>query len=231
MTVKPWIFAIAAGALAVSGCTGPVSRNFDRDVFNPAKMHPVSVDQAVASVSFTHAPSETRLTSNDAVRLREFVAGYTRNGHGPISVTVEGASADDPTALRRSREFQAAIIGDGVPTSDVERYLAPTPRAESGRVITVVSYERYVVRVPECGNWSKVTTYNPKNEPHSNFGCASQSYRAMMAADPADLLRARPMGERDMFRLRDVFNKYRAGETTATKVPTTEQELLRVSTQ
>jgi pilus assembly protein CpaD len=194
-------------------------------------MHPVAIDQGVASVSFAHESGRAVFGTEDETRLREFVAAYTAQGRGPISVTVEGTSLNDRIALARSLAFKDRIVDGGVPPRRVNRYMAPRKSANRGRTITVLSYEKYIVRLPTCGDWSKDVSYNPRNELHSNFGCATQSYRGMQAADPADLVRARPSGDHDNYRLRDVFNRYREGKSTPSEQTGGEQQIQRITTQ
>jgi hypothetical protein len=71
-----------------------------------------------------------------------------------------------------------------------------------------------VVRLPECGDFSKTSSYNYRNVGHSNWGCASQRNFGAMIANPADLTGAPAMENRDAARTAKVIREYRTGSPT-----------------
>ncbi len=73
-----------------------------------------------------------------------------------------------------------------------------------------------VVRLPECGDFSKRTGYNYRNVAHSNWSCATQRNFGAMLANPADLTGAAAFGTRDAARTTKVVRDYRAGAVTMT---------------
>ncbi len=71
-----------------------------------------------------------------------------------------------------------------------------------------------VVRLPECGDFTKNTGYNYRNVAHSNWSCATQRNFGAMLANPADLTGAAAFGTRDAARTTQVVRDYRAGRST-----------------
>ena len=80
-----------------------------------------------------------------------------------------------------------------------------------------VSYLRFIVEGPQCGQWPTNLAESPQNLNYQNMGCATQHNFAAMVANPADLVGPRTLtptpGER-----RDVqWGKYIKGESTISK--------------
>jgi hypothetical protein len=71
-----------------------------------------------------------------------------------------------------------------------------------------------VVRLPECGDFTKRSTYNYRNVAHSNWSCATQRNFGAMLANPADLTGAAAFSTRDAARTTQVVRSYRAGAPT-----------------
>ena len=78
----------------------------------------------------------------------------------------------------------------------------------------VVSYDKLVVRLPACGDWSKESRHNLFNTVPSNYGCSVQRAVGLMVADPGDLIGPRPIGPQDAQRSSTILQLYRAGEVT-----------------
>ena len=75
-----------------------------------------------------------------------------------------------------------------------------------------VSFERNLVRLPECAGWNVEPSFNPSNSPHVNFGCATQRNLGMMVANPADLVTpAGQGGVQDTRRSDFVISIFRVG--------------------
>lgn len=58
------------------------------------------------------------------------------------------------------------------------------PSANTGRLLI----SKYVVTIPDCGNWTQPSTPNFQNAPLGNIGCASQANLGLMIANPRDLI-------------------------------------------
>jgi pilus assembly protein CpaD len=84
---------------------------------------------------------------------------------------------------------------------------------------TRISYPRIAAQAGPCGLWPEDigASWNRdffENQPHWNFGCATQRNLASMVDNPADLVQ--PRGETAAYTMRRtmVFQKYTAGEAT-----------------
>jgi pilus assembly protein CpaD len=162
---------------------------------------------------------QNTLASEDDSRFGALVAGYLERGHGPITISARSVDLRGavPENLRRVRD---RLLAAGVPASAI-RVLITEQGAPDG---VTLSYERYEVQLPTCGDWSGKAVYDPYNDVHSNFGCAMQHNVGAMVADPADLVRKRDTSPAEAGASDRVVQRYRAGQPTGA-VPNPSQSL------
>ena len=120
------------------------------------------------------------------------------------------------TEISTAQAVQRQAVAAGIAPSDIEAHQRDSD-SRPGEVM--VSYERAIVEVPSCGDWSKNTAWDATNTTGVNFGCATQRNLGLQASDPADLVRARVAGEHDSQRADDVMQKYRTGKQGGAQQP------------
>ncbi len=217
----------AAAALLAAGCTTPNLQYLPADPSYARERHPVSVENSVATLVLSGAAGAERLAPSEIARLDGFVAGYISGGHGRLMVTVPGADAGQKRALARGKRIVDRALGRGVRDSEVRLEVEATESSAGAPI--VVSYERFVVRVPECGDWSKESSHDITNTIYSDFGCATQRSLALIVANPADLIAPRRGLYRDTVRSNLVIQLYRAGEVTLAERAAVEEAALEVA--
>lgn len=74
--------------------------------------------------------------------------------------------------------------------------------------------ERYMVTPPACPDWSRRSGVDYANQPHSNFGCATETNLGLMIANPRDLVRGRKLGPADGVHQAEGIVRYREGQLT-----------------
>jgi pilus assembly protein CpaD len=89
-----------------------------------------------------------------------------------------------------------------------------------------ITFPKITAQAGPCGMWPEDIgpSYNRtyfENQPHWNFGCATQRNLAAMVENPSDLVQ--PQHETPPYTMRrtKVMEKYRDGESTATQYPNT----------
>lgn len=92
-----------------------------------------------------------------------------------------------------------------------------TPRQ---KVATVDSQTGALVLPHPCPDWSQSQVHNYLNEPHSNFGCATNTNTALQLADPQDLVRGHGVDGPDGNITAHVVEQYRAGTLPQPITPT-----------
>jgi pilus assembly protein CpaD len=199
MSTTPLAKLALAGAAfaALAACTDPLPTDYrEKYALRP---YPTTVVMPVHVV-------QDSLADDEEARLAPLVASYLERGHGPITISARSPDlrAGVPENLRRMRE---RLLAAGVPASAIRVLITE----QGGSDAVTVSYERYEVAVPICGDWSGSAVYDPYNDVHSNFGCATQRNVGLMVADPADLVRKRDSSS-DAQSSDRIVQRYRAGQ-------------------
>lgn len=145
-----------------------------------------------------------------------FLEDYHRRARSPMRIAVPSdATAEEERAVTMLRTW---LEEGGVDTVQTR---ARTPSGSGGRTVSL-SFDAYVAVVPNCGDWSGATGFNPGNTLHSNFACAYNRNIGLMLSDPGDLLTGKAGMRADAARRADVIQKYRVGAPTWSAKPSTE---------
>ncbi|MFQ5970771.1 MAG: CpaD family pilus assembly lipoprotein [Alphaproteobacteria bacterium] len=193
---------VVAVLATLAGCA-PTSTDY-----SPAEAR---TENEVVWVNLTHevgfAPGTLELSGVEQLRLDQFL--------GQVSATHLDALTIDPGApVDAVAEARINAISDHLR----ERVPAAQPGVRSiglepgARDILRVVVGRYIVVPPDCPNWGQPSNRNPGNLQSSNFGCATTVNLGLMAADPGDLIRGRPLSPADGAAASLAIERYRAGE-------------------
>jgi len=104
-------------------------------------------------------------------------------------------------------ELQASAFGEAVPAAAGSD---PDAWRRNRRVELVL--ERHLVTLPACPDWSRRSGMDFANQPHSNFGCATETNLGLMIAEPRDLVRGRKLGPADGIHQAEGIVRYRTGK-------------------
>lgn len=197
--------AIGLATLAlVAACTEPPAADYQQ-------RYALAVAPQAVTLVLQGSQAGVSFTSDDEAALSTFVAGYLDRGHGPITLAAPVRAAPGSTPTAAIDAVRARLIAAGVPAGSI---VAGLTYQDAPAAVTL-SYMRYEVALPICGDWTSSPTYDPYNEVHSNFGCANQRNIGLMVADPADLAHRREPAPTDAQNAGRVVQKYRAGQPTA----------------
>jgi pilus biogenesis lipoprotein CpaD len=103
--------------------------------------------------------------------------------------------------------IQANSLGERAPAAHGDEELS----WQKNRRVEIV-LERYLVTTPACPDWSRRSGLDYANQPHSNFGCATETNLGLMIAEPRDLLRGRDLDPADGVHQAEGIVRYREGE-------------------
>lgn len=207
------IAGLAAG-LGVAGCaTAPKNENaLSRTNLD---MHPIKVQQETARLEIGVAAADQTLRPEDYAALSRFASDYKDRGRGPMVMSVpSGASNSNSAALLSDavrRELYGLMPASGsITTASYDSGNAAAP--------IILSFERYVAEIKDCpssamGDMAK----SWDNKASVGFGCANNMNIALMLADPGDVVAPPDMDSSLAGRRASVFDKYRAGQPTATE--------------
>jgi pilus assembly protein CpaD len=201
--------AVGLAAATLAACQAPYQA--EPTSIEPRQAYPLNVESQVMSLEIV-GDGQGGLLPAETLRLDRFVDEFAINGQGDLVVYTPPAHDEGGDGL--AVVVAAHAQGRGLAKSEIG--IATTTEA-GGPVM--VSFERYLVRLPECRGWNVESSFNPSNSPHVNFGCATQRNLGMMVANPAHLVApAGQGGVLDTIRSDLVIQSYRKGElTTAEK--------------
>jgi type IV pilus biogenesis protein CpaD/CtpE len=144
------------------------------------------LDAAPAHLAVRFAPGSSRLSPDEAARLRAIAEG---GGLVPSDRVVVAVAGPPALASARFDAIAAALLPYRVRAT-------PAPHAAPPPDYAVIRLERYLVTLPACPNWSKAAAGagDFSNTFPSNFGCAASVNLGLTVATPADLLGGRNVG-------------------------------------
>jgi pilus assembly protein CpaD len=209
MTMRRFVtvLAVAAAAATAAACqSAPPPYDY-------RTAHNFTVEKHTVVQQIDFAGGRDGLSASEEERVAKMVAAYLDRSSSKLVVTATRRGDNDGVALARARQVEERAIALGVPLSMIETRLAD--ESTTVRDAVVMRFDRYLVDPPKCGDFAGRTDHDYFNNPHANFGCATQRNMAIMAADPGDLVRARPQDPIDPQRSSGVVQLYRGGKATA----------------
>lgn len=187
----------AAAASALGGCGAQYASSDPAFPGGFEQRHPIVVAAAPTSVDLY--PVGGRLDARSRANIRAFVQRYRRYGSGAVTIaTPVGANPNSPAVY----EVRRALVSAGVRGRIAAGVYAPSNDGAAPPVR--VSFNGLKAVVPtQCGQWpedlaSGSSLEGWKNEPYSNFGCATQSMLAAQVDDPRDFVQPRALGPSDV---------------------------------
>ncbi|MGI9492232.1 MAG: CpaD family pilus assembly protein [Geminicoccaceae bacterium] len=226
-SLKPAFLALALASF--SGCTS-VDSNVDttRGWLSASSPKGLEVDRAQYRHVVYFDTDRDDIRADERDRLIAFLA--TMQPTSQDSVRLEGHAderANDiynlDLASRRNDAIKQVLVESGLSQSRVQaNAFGEQVPASSGsheqawsqnRRVEIV-LERYVVTPPPCPDWSRRTGQDYSNQPHSNFGCATETNLGLMIANPRDLVRGRKLGPADGIHQAEGIGRYREGQLT-----------------
>ena len=197
----------------LAACTNP-SIDFGTPVYNQdyTQKFALNVESLHLTLSLPGADGQERLTPGEIRRLDKFVSGYMAERRGQLVVSIPASASGERRVLGRAKQIADRARRQGLHADEIMLRVAIEENRADAPV--VVGYDKLVVRVPECGDWSKESSHDLTNTPSPNFGCSMQRAVGLMVADPADLIAPRQAGLRDAGRSNTIIQLYRAGLPT-----------------
>ena len=155
--------------------------------------HPEDPNVAFPLKVSTEMKSMTVDLTKSSAGLPAFVDDYLRRGKGAFLVNLTSGGEGSASAAQRSNQVTDLLAGAGLRATEVIiRHQSGAP----GNAMAQLSYAANTVELPECGEFSASSSYNPSNKRHPDFGCATRRNLGRMVSNPGDLATARTMSDR-----------------------------------
>ncbi|NJO36385.1 MAG: OmpA family protein [Rhizobiales bacterium] len=219
--------AVAWTAIALAACSpGSAGMNAADGWLEAGSPKALDVDRALFRHTVFFATDRDDIVGSEQDRLIAFLRAAQPSTND--SIRIEGHADERATELynldlasRRmdavgrflndhgiSRlEMQASSFGERAPAVEGSSEHA----WRKNRRVEIV-LERYLVTPPACPDWSRRSGVDFANNPHSNFGCATQTNLGLMVANPRDLVRGRELAPADAVHQANGIVRYREGE-------------------
>ncbi|KCZ91271.1 MULTISPECIES: CpaD family pilus assembly protein [Hyphomonas] len=178
--------------------------------------NPIGVEKSTEFLEIAIHPEASELSLTDKASISSFVAAYRDHGHGPLIMSLPASSSNPQLAVAAVAEARAIAYERGVQYSEISgtNHGAGSDVAEP----MILAFQSYKAVAPECRSLAEVDFSDvTSNNEMPTLGCAVRSNMAAMIADPADLLGNRPLEKGDPLRRAVILEKFRQGETTASK--------------
>lgn len=117
------------------------------------------------------------------------ISAFTRSARnsGSVKITILRPSGGGASGNVARQTYQL-LVQSGFPRAMISQKTYPG----SSKGTVQLSYIRSVAVTQECGDWSLDMANTSSNEPHSNFGCSTQSNIAAMVVNPDDFIVPEP---------------------------------------
>jgi len=217
---------LASFAAALAGCNTTVS---DPVVSNaPGSIplayrdrHPIALKEGKKALTLFVGAGRGGLSPTQRAEVLAFAQNWKRDATGGVTIDRPVGSANERAANDTLKEALSIIVQAGVPNNGIGiRPYDPGQRNATLRL----QYPLMVADAGPCGLWpedlgASYETQHFENKQYYNFGCASQRNLAAMVAEPADLVQPRAEGPAYTAKRTFGVDKWRKGDTPATKYP------------
>ncbi len=210
MTLHPTL-AVLLAALSLSACATASVPDRLAEARTPTEHFRATATASEEEIAL--AVHSQGLSANQATALLDFIDGWREAQGGAITLQTPAGGAASGAAYQASEATRSFLLAKGVPARliNMTDYDAA---AETGAPVRL-TYTRYQVTVPRCGQeWTNIA-HSSQNQVQPNFGCAITANMAAQIANPADLVRPADMTPADAQRRVYTLDKYRRGEVTS----------------
>lgn len=187
----------AAAACALAGCGVDYASSDPGFPGDFQARHPIVLASAPTTLDVYAVGGA--LDARSVASLRAFAERYRRLGSGEIMIFTPGRTAPTAKAVYEIRKTLAAAGLRGMVGVGSYAPLDPDRAAPIRVAFTGLKAE---VKTP-CGLWpddlaSGSSVEGWKNEPYSNYGCATQATLAAQVDDPRDFVQSRALAPSDV---------------------------------
>jgi pilus assembly protein CpaD len=206
----------AAAAVVLGGCGANYASSDPAFPGDFRDRHPIVVASSPTNLEILAVGGA--LDARSVENIRAFAQRYRHYGSGDIAILAPaGTAANSKTVYGIRRALASAGVNGRV------MFGTYAPRDRYAAAPIRLSFMGVKAIVPtECGQWpedlaSGSSVEGWKNEPYSNFGCASQSVMAAQVDDPRDFVQPRALGPSDVAMRTGAIEAVRNGQDPGTQ--------------
>jgi pilus assembly protein CpaD len=214
----------AAAASALSGCGAQYASSDPAFPGDFRERHPIVVASGPTTLDIFAVSGA--LDARSVENIRAFAQRYRHYGSGDIAILAPAGTAADSKAVH---EIRRALAQAGVKGRVMfGTYASPDKDAAAPIRLSFIGVKAIVPTA--CGQWpedlaSGSSVEGWKNEPYSNFGCASQSVIAAQVDDPRDFVQPRALEPSDVAMRTRAIEAVRNGQDPRTQWTTSQTDM------
>lgn len=206
----------AAAACGLSGCGTNYASSDPAFPGDYRERHPIVVASAATSLDVFAVGGA--LDARSVANIRAFAQRYRHYGSGDIAILAPAGITSNSRAIHEVRRALAGAGANGRVMFGT--YVSPDKDAAAPIRLSFVGVKATVPTA--CGQWpedlaSGSSVEGWKNEPYSNFGCATQSMIAAQVDDPRDFVQPRALGPSDVAMRTRAIEAVRNGQDPGTQ--------------
>ncbi|MEJ8476198.1 CpaD family pilus assembly protein [Roseibium algae] len=179
--------------------------------------HPIVITEQPETLDLPIGYNTRSLNRDLSDSVAAFGSQSLQNGDGAVEILVPAGAGNESAVHAVTPKIRSALKRGGV----LGRYITTRSYAvedASAQAPIRLSYARVMATAGTCGEWPRdIGGGFNVNRDYENFGCASQANLAAMVSNPTDLITPRASTPPDQMRRVVTFEKYRAGDTTASQ--------------
>jgi len=149
-------------------------------------------------------PASATLSKDEILRLDRFLSGVMAKPEHRVLIDFGGEGDLNPLTQERI-QIVTRQLNRHLPGVVVQAYSGSETPPHGVRVLV----GHYLVKTPDCPDWSRPSGSNPGNMRDGNFGCATAVNLGLMVADPSDLQQGRSLAPGDGQVLSEAIRRYR----------------------
>jgi len=216
-----WRAAALIGTAALAGCGQTYQAAVDTYPEDIRLRHPISIREGERRLELFVGVNRGGLSPAQQADVLAFAHSWRRESTGGMLIDIPWGTPNEHAAVDAVAEVRSILAAAGVsPDAVATRPYRPTTPIKFATLR--LSYPKMIAEAGPCGLWPKDLGpsrdgNDSSNHSYWNFGCSQQRNLAAMVDNPADLVQ--PRGETPSYAARRavVLDKYRKGETTATR--------------
>lgn len=210
------LLGTAIGLLGATGCASSGHSAVPMEYLEgtPLDRNPITVSKKTEYMEVVLNPADTQLREIDKDRIRSFVAGFVKKGHGPLIMSMPQGSPNTQLSVQAVADAREIAWEYGVEYKEILGSAYDARKTGSGAPL-VLAYTSFRANAPKCESLATQDFADASsNNELSSLGCAVRTNMAAMIADPADLFGERELEAGDNDRRSTVLGLYREGQPT-----------------
>ena len=210
------LLGTAIGMMGAAGCASNPAPAVPMEYLEgtPLDRNEITVSKKTEYLEVVLNPSDSQLRIADKDRIRGFVEGYVKNGHGPLIMSMPQGSPNAQLSVQAVADAREIAWEYGVEYKEILG-AAYDARATGAGAPLVLAYTAFRANAPECQSLATQDFADAtSNNELPTLGCSVRANMAAMIADPADIFGERDHAEGDIDRQTVILEKYRQGQPT-----------------